>query len=61
MLEVLYDEFHGCEYIKFSKIDQYIRKILKKHFINKKICINIIYTNKNQHLANFIIDEQLLV
>lgn len=59
MLEIFCKKFHRKGYIKFSKLDKYIRRVFKEIFITKKIYMNKLGDNVNQHLVNFVIDEQL--
>ncbi len=40
MLDVFHNKFHRWEYMEFSKLDWYIRGILKKTFMAKKIYID---------------------
>lgn len=61
MLKILQDEFHGWGYIKFSKLDQYIRNDFKETFMAKEIYLSILNGHMNQWFANFVMDEQLPV
>ena len=59
MLEVFYGEFHGFGYIEFSRLDKYIRRVLKESFMTKGIYMGKPGGYVNQRLANLVIDEQL--
>ena len=59
MLEVFCEEFYGWGYTEFSRLDKYIRRVLKETFMTKRIYIGRPGGHINQCLANLIIDEQL--
>ena len=59
MLEVFREEFHGRGYTEFSRLDQYIRQILKETFMAKRIYMGKPSGHINQRLANLVINEQL--
>ena len=59
MLEIFCKEFYGLGYIEFSRLDQYIRQVLKETFMTKDIYLGRPGSHVNQRLANLIINEQL--
>ena len=61
MLEVFCEEFHRWRYTEFSKLDKYIRQVLKKTFMIKKIYMGRPSDYINQRLANLVINEQLWI
>ena len=58
MLEVFREEFYGWGYTEFSRLDKYIRQILKEILMTKGIYIGRPGGHVNQRLANLVIDEQ---
>lgn len=61
MLKVFYKKFHKERYIKFNRLDKYIKQVLKETFMTKKICISRLKDYVSQCLIKFVIDEQLLI
>ena len=59
MLKVFYKEFYEWKYLEFSRLDKYIRQVLKESFMTKEIYISRPGGHVNQYLANLVIDEQL--
>ncbi len=59
MLEIFYEEFYEWGYIEFSRLDKYIRRVLKETFMTKGIYMDRPDGYVNQRLANLVIDEQL--
>ncbi len=59
MLEIFCEEFYGWGYTEFSRLDKYIRQVLKETLITKGIYIDRPGGHINQRLANLVIDEQL--
>ena len=59
MLEVFCEEFYGWGYTEFSRLDKYIRRVLKKTFMTKGIYMGRPGGHVNQRLASLVIDEQL--
>ncbi len=60
MLDVFREEFHVWGYMEFSKLDWHIRSALKETFMVKEIYVGTPNGHINQHLANLVIDKQLL-
>ena len=61
MLEILCEEFYRCGYTELSRLDKYIRQVLKEILMTKNIYKGRPGDHINQRLANFVIDEQLLI
>ena len=59
MLEVFREEFYGWGYTEFSRLDKYIRRVLKETFMTKGIYMGRPGGHVNQRLANLVTDEQL--
>lgn len=59
MLEVFYYEFHEYRYTEFSRLDQNIRRVLKKTFMAQRIYVSKPNSHVNQHLVNLVINKQL--
>lgn len=59
MLEVFREKFYGWRYIEFSKLDKYIRQVLKETLMTKSIYISRPGSHINKRLANLVINEQL--
>ena len=57
MLEVFCEEFHRWEYIEFSRLDKYIKQILKETFMTKRIYKDRPNSHVNKCLVNLVINE----
>lgn len=60
ILKVYYKKFYEQQYIKFGKLNQHIRQILKQTLIAKEIYIGKSSGYINQVLAKLIINNQFL-
>lgn len=54
ILKVFYKKFYKQRYIKFKKLNPYMKQAFKKILIDKKIYIKQFDNYLNQRLANFI-------
>ena len=51
ILEVFYEEFHGQEYTKFSKLDQNIKQVLKETLMAKRLYVKWSTYDKKHQVA----------
>ncbi len=59
MLEIFRKEFYGWGYTEFSRLNKYIRRVLKETLMTKGIYMGRPGGHVNQRLANLVINEQL--
>lgn len=61
ILESFQDEFPRGGYTKFGKLDLHIREAFKKTFMARGIYMGKHINHINKRLANFVINEQILI
>lgn len=57
ILDIFYDKFYGYRYIEFSKLNEYIRKALKKKFMTIVIYVDIYNSCMDNCLVNLGINK----
>ena len=61
MLKVFYEEFYRRGYTDSSRLDKYIKRVLKETFMTKGIYMGRPGGHINQCFTNLVIDKQILI